>query len=264
MSRHALPVLLFLGHAAMVSALTAVLVVLTGASRQPHASGHSPAGPVVASPSDRSRPAPVAWLGRLEGNEASLLRDGARLPRSEPVSDDAPEAPAAPPPPDDDAPAAATAPAQAAVQGRVDGAPDAAAAPPVVMQPPADDQVAALNRLVAQSRQESEQLGRIDEQLTAERQRAADDDSRQQGEADQKAAQRAAILAALGTLRQAEAQLAGGNSDDVDDELSSAVAALSGRTRLDVQAAREALARGDLFEAGQYLAVAMAERRARR
>jgi hypothetical protein len=243
MSRHALPVLLFLGHAAMVTALTAVLVVRTGVSRGPHASGHSRAGPVAASPSDKPRPAP--------------------------------EAPAAPPPPGDDEPAAATAPAQAVLQGPDDGAPNAAAAPAAVVQPssddqaavvqpPSDDRVAALNRLVAHWRQQSEQLGRINDQLTAQRQRAADDDSRRQGEAEQKAAQRTATLAALGTLRQAEARLASGDSDSVDDELSSAEAALSGRTRLDVQASREALSRGDLFQAGQYLAAAMAERRARR
>ena len=55
-----------------------------------------------------------------------------------------------------------------------------------------------------------------------------------------------------------------GNSDGVDDELRRAEAALSGRTRLDVEAAREALAREDLLPARQYLAAALAERRARR
>lgn len=76
------------------------------------------------------------------------------------------------------------------------------------------------------------------------------------------AAQHAETLEALATLRQVETQLATGDSDGVDDELSGAEAALSGRTRLDVDAAREALSRSDLFAARQYLAGALAERRA--
>jgi hypothetical protein len=36
---------------------------------------------------------------------------------------------------------------------------------------------------------------------------------------------------------------------------------LSGRTRIDVEAAREALARSDLYPARQYLEAALAERR---
>jgi hypothetical protein len=55
--------------------------------------------------------------------------------------------------------------------------------------------------------------------------------------------------------------LESGNSDGVDDELRRAEAALSGRTRLDVEAAREALAREDLLPARQFLAAALAERR---
>ena len=83
-------------------------------------------------------------------------------------------------------------------------------------------------------------------------------------ETEQAAVQHAETLEALATLRQAEAMLETGNSDGVDDELRRAEAALSGRTRLDVEAAREALAREDLFPARQYLAAALAERRALR
>jgi len=50
----------------------------------------------------------------------------------------------------------------------------------------------------------------------------------------------------------------------VDDELSSAEAALSGRTRIGMDAAREALGRSDLFAARQSLAAALAERRSLR
>jgi hypothetical protein len=138
-------------------------------------------------------------------------------------------------------------------------APDAAPAP-AVRQPP-DQQVAALRQLVAQSRQASEQLGQIDDHLVELWQQAADEESRQQDEAEQEAAQHAATLEALGILRQAETLLATGNSDGVDDELSRAEEALSGRTRLDVEAAREALARSDLYPAREYLAAALAERR---
>jgi len=83
-------------------------------------------------------------------------------------------------------------------------------------------------------------------------------------EVEQGAAQHDATLQALGTLRRAEALLAIGDSDGVDDELSRAETVLSGRTRIDVDAAREALGRSDLFAARQYLAAALAERRAQR
>jgi len=84
------------------------------------------------------------------------------------------------------------------------------------------------------------------------------------GEPAAEAAQHAETIDALATLRQAEALLATGDSDGVDDDLLGAEAVLSGRTRLDVEAAREALARSDLFAARQYLATALAERRALR
>jgi hypothetical protein len=104
-------------------------------------------------------------------------------------------------------------------------------------------------------------LGQIDDHIVELWQQAADEESRRQGEAEQEAERHAATLEALGTLRQAETQLATGNSDGVDDELSRAEEALSGRTRLDVEAAREALARSDLYPAREYLAAALAERR---
>ena len=111
--------------------------------------------------------------------------------------------------------------------------------------------------LVVQSRQEDEQLAELRQQLAA-------DESRRQDETAQEAAQHAATLEALDTLRQAEASLATGDSDGVDDELVQAEAALSGRTRLDVEAARKALAREDLLPARQFLAAALAENRVRR
>jgi hypothetical protein len=247
-SQYRLAVFLFLGHAALLPAVTAILLVLMSPSRKPDASGHFRTEPVAVSRTRRVLPSPDAVIGPLKGNAPApphgsvsslgVSRDEAPAAAEPPVL-------AVPPPPDE-------------------GAPDAGVAPAAAVQSSSDDEVAALQQLVAQSRQETEQLRLIDDQLTAQRQRAADDDARRLGEAEQQAAQRAARLAALGTLRQAEAQLASGNSDGVDDELSSVEAVLSGRTQLDLQAAREALARGDLFQAGQYLAAALTERRSRR
>jgi hypothetical protein len=108
---------------------------------------------------------------------------------------------------------------------------------------------------------ESEQLGEIDDHLAALQQQAADEAARRQWEAEQEAAQHLATLDALATLRHADAQLATGNWEGVDDELSLAEDVLSGRTRLDVEAAREALARSDLLPARGYLAAALSERR---
>ncbi len=214
--------------AAMVTALTAAVVVFASASREPNVSGHFPAGTVVAaSPSSAGpQPAPGALPGPLESKAPSQPQGEPGLPRSEPVSYDAPDA----------APA------------------------PAVQQPP-DQQVAALQQLVVQSRQASEQLGQIDDHIVELWQQAADEESRRQDEAEQEAERHAATLEALGTLRQAETLLATGNSDGVDDELSRAEEALCGRTRLDVEAAREALARSDLYPAREYLAAALAERR---
>jgi hypothetical protein len=196
-------------------------------ARGRNVSGHYPAGTVVAaSPSDSPQPAPGALPGPLESNAPSRSQGETGLPRSEPVSYDAPDA-----------------------------------APAPAVQPPADQQVAALQQLVAQSRQASEQLGHIDDHIVELWQQAADEESRRQDEAEQEAERHAATLEALGTLRQAETQLATGNSDGVDDELGRAEEALSGRTRLDVEAAREALARSDLYPAREYLAAALAERR---
>ncbi|HLQ22826.1 MAG TPA: hypothetical protein VK132_06460 [Gemmatimonadales bacterium] len=142
-------------------------------------------------------------------------------------------------------------------------APDAAVDPVPAVQPPYE-RAAALDQLVEQSRQENEQLGQIHHQLTALRQEATDQETQREGEAEQAAADHAATLEALNTLRQLEARLETGDSDGVDEELVRAEAALSGRTLLDVEAAREALARSDLLPARQYLAAALAERRVTR
>jgi len=214
--------------AATVAALMAIVVVLTSASREQDLRGDSTAGPAPTSSGSSLGPAPSAFPAPLPDHQSPQPPGGTPLPRSEPVSQDAPKA----------------------------------AAPPAAnMLLPSGDQLAALQQLVTHSRQENERLAHIDDQLASARQ-AADEESRRETEAD--AAQHAATVQALGILRQAEALLATGDSDGVDDELGRAEAALSGRTRIDVDAAREALERSDLFAARQYLAAALAERRSLR
>jgi hypothetical protein len=135
-----------------------------------------------------------------------------------------------------------------------ENAPDASEIPAAPPPPPVPR---ALHQLVMQSRQENEQLAELRQQLAAE-------ELRRQDQTAQEAAQHAATLEALDTLRRVEASLATGDSDGVDEQLVQAEAALSGRTRLDVEAAREALGRSDLFPAREYLAAALAENRVRR
>jgi hypothetical protein len=215
--------------AAMVTALTAaVVVVLMSTPREPRASAHFADGPVAASPASNLAPETAASPAVLEGSAPSQPQGARPSSRSELVSLDAPDAPAAP-------------------------------APAVL--PPPDGQVDALQQLVTQSRQENEQLGQIDDHLTALQQQAADQEARRQWEAEQEAAQHDATLEALATLRHADALLATGNWEGVDDELGLAEAVLSGRTRLDVEAAREALAQSNLLTAREYLAAALSERR---
>jgi len=235
--------------AMILTALTTVAVLRTSASRDPHPSRRvsespveasatgplaaSPTGQVAPSPTGNPQPASGASPAPLERSALSQPQGGTRSPRSEPVSDD---------PPDAGTPAAAmpsTDPQLAALKA----------------------QVAALEQLVEQSRQEGQQLGRINDQLQAQRQQVADEEAQQQYAAEQDAAQHAATLEALGALRDVEVSLAFGNSDGVDDQLSRAEAALSGRTLLNVEAAREALSREDLYTTRQFLAAALAERR---
>jgi hypothetical protein len=234
--------------AAMATAVAALVVVLTNAAREAHLSERFSAGRVAASASGSPRPAPDPVPIPVQGNTPSQQQAATPLPGSEPVSSDALDAGAA-------------APATAVLSVNSDAADAGAAAPATALPSRSDEQVAALRQLVTQAQQESEQLGHIDYDLLALRQQAAYEAWRRQEEAQQMAAQHAATLEALGTLRQAEALLAFGNSDGVDEQLARAEWALSGRTLLDVEAAREALSRSDLYPARQYLAAALAERR---
>ena len=213
---------------ALMIALTATLVVLATSSRDHSASGQC-AESTADRPSSSPLPGPNAPPVPLQGNAPVEAQGGARMPQSLPVSEHAP---------------------------------DASEVPAVPPSPRARS--AALQQLVVQSRQENEQLGQVDDQLAELRQQLTAEESRLGDEIAQEAAQHAATLEALDTLRQAESSLATGDSDGVDEELVRAEAALSGRTRLDVEAAREALARSDLLPARQFLTAALAENRVRR
>jgi hypothetical protein len=219
--------------AATVTALTAMVVYLACAPLGPIVSQEVRAGSVPAAADTGFRPGPDALPAPLPSDETLPPEGGTRMPDSEPSSYDVP---------------------------------DAKTPPPAVQPPPADQaQVPELQQLVAESMQQTEALEEIDEQLAAQRQQAAsDEEARRQALAEREATQQAATLQALGTLRQAQVLLATGNSDGVDEELAGAEAALSGRTQLDVDAAREALGRSDLFQAREYLVAALEERRALR
>jgi hypothetical protein len=93
------------------------------------------------------------------------------------------------------------------------------------------------------------------DQLALLRQELAGEEARREDERAELAARHAATLESLDILRQAEASLATGNSDGVDEQLVCAEAALSGRTWLDLEAARGALARSDLLPAREFLAL---------
>ena len=111
---------------------------------------------------------------------------------------------------------------------------------------------------------ESEQLRAAEDQLAQMQLQVAAEESQRREEQTEEAAQHAATIESLDVLREAEASLATGDSDGIDEELVRAEEALSGRTRLDVEAAREALAREDLLPAREMLAAALAENRVRR
>jgi hypothetical protein len=129
---------------------------------------------------------------------------------------------------------------------------------------PLDDQLTYLRQMVTQLKEENAQLGVLDLQVGALRQQVAEQEWEAQAEAADQSAQHAATLEALDMLRDAEARLQIGDWEGVDDELAAAETALYGRTRLEVDAAREALAREDLYPARQHIAAALAQRRLQR
>jgi hypothetical protein len=208
----------------MMTMVATALLLVAGAPREREAFAQAGGGPIDAPSGASPQEAPAAQSASIGVAPVSPPQAGTGLPRSDPTSHG-----------------------------------PAGAAPSV--PPPPDGRAAYLQQLVAEARQQNEQLSEIHDQLAAQQEQAAEAESERQAEAEQQSAEHAATLRALDTLRHAEAMLAIGNSDGVDDELANASTALWGRTRLDVDAAREALANEDLFLARQYLAAALAERR---
>jgi hypothetical protein len=91
-------------------------------------------------------------------------------------------------------------------------------------------------------------------------QEETDRQSRWDAAAAERAARHAAALSALDQLRSAEAKLATGETDGIDEDLTNAEEVLSGRTKVDIEAARAALAESDLYLAREYIATALADR----
>jgi hypothetical protein len=132
-------------------------------------------------------------------------------------------------------------------------------AAPAFPPQPQGDQVKYLQELVDELHRENEQLGALDDQVLDLRQDMADRQAERRADAANQAAQQAAFLQTLGRLRRDEDALAFGDTDGVDQDLAAAEASLWGSALFEVQAAREALAREDLYPARQHIAAALAE-----
>jgi hypothetical protein len=127
---------------------------------------------------------------------------------------------------------------------------------PAVSEPPVEAQPAPapVPELASQPPEQSAQLQAL---LQSQQDEAA----QQEAAAEDEAARHAAALDALARLRSADVELASGDTDGVDDVLGQAESTLPGRPRLDLEAARAALAQSDLYQAREYIEAALAERR---
>jgi hypothetical protein len=132
-------------------------------------------------------------------------------------------------------------------------------AAPAFPPQPQGDQVKYLQQLVDELHQENEQLGTLDHQVLDLRRDMADRQAERHADAADQAAQQAAFLQTLDRLRRDEDALSYGDTDGVDQDLAAAEASLWGGALFEIQAAREALAREDLYPARQHIAAALAE-----
>ncbi len=135
---------------------------------------------------------------------------------------------------------------------------ESADASPAFPPQPREDEAADLRRMVDELQAENQQLGTLDEEVAALRQDLADQRAEKQYEADEAAAQKATLVEVLDMLRRDENLLATGDTEGVDDDLAGAESALTGNALYEVQAAREALAREDIYPARQHIAAAIA------
>jgi len=146
---------------------------------------------------------------------------------------------------------------QADTAGIAEVVPAADQAPAFPPQP-RDDQVTYLKELVDELREENQKLGTVDDQVAALRQDLADQRAERQYEAEEEAAHQDAVLQVLDMLRHDEDTLATGDTDGVAADLAYAEALLTGNALYEVQAARDALSREDLYPAREHLATAIA------
>jgi hypothetical protein len=145
----------------------------------------------------------------------------------------------------------------APVRGEATEPPQSSPEPaPAVSEPPVEAQPAPapVPELASQLPEQSAQLQAL---LQSQQEEAA----QQEAAAEEEAARHAAALEALARLRSADVELASGDTDGVDEVLGNAESTLPGRTRLDLEAARAALAQSDLYQAREYIEAALAERR---
>jgi hypothetical protein len=127
------------------------------------------------------------------------------------------------------------------------------APPSVAERVPPGRPAAALEELVEEGRQQNDRM-------EAFWQGRADEVARQEAAADERAARRAEALQALRNLRNAQVDLATGDTEGVDGILARAETVLDERTRVDLEAARAALAQEDLYRAREDIGAALAER----
>jgi len=135
---------------------------------------------------------------------------------------------------------------------------ESADASPAFPSQPREDEAADLRRMVDELQAGNRQLGTLDEEVAALRQDLADQRAEKQYEADEATAQKATLLEVLDMLRRDENVLATGDTEGVDEDLADAESALTGNALYEVQAAREALAREDIYPARQHIAAAIA------
>ena len=123
--------------------------------------------------------------------------------------------------------------------------------------------VDALEQERARYQETSQQLQEITAQLQQLRQQVADAETQRQTTEQQQSEHHADVESAVSSLYSAQQRLQGGNSS-IDAELAQAQAAFSGKAKMDVQAARDALQNKDLTGARNLLSAAISDAQAGR
>ena len=121
--------------------------------------------------------------------------------------------------------------------------------------------VTVLEQQLQTQQTQADLQAQTNQELSALRQQIADADAQRQADRQGAAVQQQNVQVAMSALNAAQAQLAGG-STDLGDALDRASASLTGQARLEVESARAALSRSDLYEARQHLAAAIQQAQA--